>query len=561
MSSDNLDEATKTACNFGFTPVDAAANKPIKLGPKSNVVGGRRLAVGNFAKDKNPDIVVASDVTKIQLFVGKGDGTFSAVAEKNVAGAVTGRTRTALTVAATGDFDGDGYQDLILAITSVPKGENPDPKDIRVDYKVVNGTSDQKLALSGQVLPPVMEKVLSHTVGDLDGDGADDLVILTDKGQSFIFGQKNNRDVKPETIEYSNASKRVLAFVTPKTEDKPAALNILTNNGKVSTLTFGGDRKVTSVTTTLAGFDKKAPPVVSDLDENGSLEVAMLSNKLTISTLGAKGKPLTFDDVSGRTVGAADFDANGNHEIIYAVSDETKLYAACGYAPDATAIAAVELPIAYSPDMFLGSTDDLNGDGKPDLVTLPTAGGELKVYLGGTRNDPPPELTVFSASAEVAPDAGADTGTPDTGTETPDTGTAEDAGTVTADAGETPEDDAGPAPDAGPSSDAGPRPDAGGGGGGGGGGNTDPDQAGDDDDSEEPTERPVDEADGPTKKPKKPTTKPSTTGGVTITPRPQPQAVNDGCSATPASSHGVSTSAIGGVIAAMLLLGRRRRKS
>ncbi|MBX3234073.1 MAG: VCBS repeat-containing protein, partial [Labilithrix sp.] len=443
----HLDEETKAACNFGFDPVAQPLPDLVALGGgESPLLAPARLVFGRFDKDDKLDLVRVRDKNNLQFYKGQGDGTFKVGAEEKLGQRWDStRTRTSLAIVGIGNFDGDDYDDVLVAQTSVPKNDENGPEQI--EYRIVYGTKDGDPAFWNQkTIPAVTEKVLYHVIGDLDGDGKDDVVIVTATSQTALFGGAN-RNVQPVSIAYANAAERRFAFYSPKAGKKPAGLVLVTDD-KIATLTFDATpaHAATAVETPWTSFVKGATRLGGDLDRDGKSELAILSDTLTITSIDAtkqSSEPLTFATLSGRAKAALDLDKNGKGEIVFAAADDSKLYAACGYGPTAKAVAAVELPIPYSADTFIAGTPDLNGDGKPDLVTVPVGGGEAKVYLAGAPAAPAPALTFFESNlAEPPPppqeeDAGPD---PDATVEE------EDAGPARTDAGEPQEEDAGEPP-------------------------------------------------------------------------------------------------------------------
>ena len=138
------------------------------------------IAAGDFNGDGIPDLVVTClnggypDVGIVTVLLGKGDGTFTPMAESPVPGS------NPASVAVT-DFNGDGKADLVIANA----GSNT--------LSVLLGNGDGTFA--APLTPAAGTDPLFVAVGDFNGDGVPDLaaannstnsitVLLTERGQT-----------------------------------------------------------------------------------------------------------------------------------------------------------------------------------------------------------------------------------------------------------------------------------------------------------------------------------------------------------------------------------------
>ena len=588
----DLPKEAKDACSFKFTEVENPVGKQganpakLELGPVGAGTSGERLLWADYNHDGVQDFMVAAPIVngegRFRVYLGKkdADGKFAGFTKTRVKSLppISNRVYTAVSLLTAGDFDGDKMQDAVVLQTTTAKDGSDARDEIAVLYGNNEGDSAHSALTNAGKLPklePLTATSYYQMAGDLDGDGKDDLVYTTLKGETVAFGAaRGDVLVADKAIPLEHDFKRSLAFIQPKQGDGPGRNLLIASAPDAKT---GAPSTLKSVS-----FDAQHNATVTSLDaqfpEDGSRWLGTpLTDKSTgdIAILAADGLRIvpvtptqerstnTYAGMPGYLIGAADFNGDNNKEILYAAST-TALAAACGSGSNASSIVSTPLAIPFSDTLSLAGYVDLDGDGKADIVTLditpegaaadPAAAdavsprGTLRVFLSAGKEDAPSPLTEFTlASSTVTPDAGTDTGTTTNDTDAgADTGTTEvDAG---ADTGTTEVDSGVDAGDAGKKDP--PK--------------KDPPKAqptGDDDDDDGSSEGPPDGEGSGTKtdKPsKKPTTKPTSTGGATVTTIPKLQTADDGCSTAP-GSHGVSSSAFGGLFAAMMLLVRRRR--
>ncbi len=132
---------------FGF-PVDTSVSGPISA-----------LATANFNKDANLDVAaVVND--SLQVFFGKGDGTFSAGPTL-----LTGLLQA--TALVTGDLNGDGNPDVVVAVTASGSSEG--------SVYVFLGNGDG--TFQSPVITTAGCQVVSMTVAYFNGDGKQDVAL------------------------------------------------------------------------------------------------------------------------------------------------------------------------------------------------------------------------------------------------------------------------------------------------------------------------------------------------------------------------------------------------
>ena len=133
------------------TPVNAASTLMPSL-----------MAVGYFNADKNLDLVVGSEGSgSLAVLLGNGDGTFQAPISAGASGSITGIV--------TGDFNHDGFQDVAAVM--------PDGQELEVVLGNGDGTFQLAHSYSLLFGSQGSRANLSVATGDFNGDGYTDLVV------------------------------------------------------------------------------------------------------------------------------------------------------------------------------------------------------------------------------------------------------------------------------------------------------------------------------------------------------------------------------------------------
>jgi hypothetical protein len=155
--------------------------------PRVEYPAGDRIddaVVGDFTGDGNPDVVGLTSVNFspfLGLFRGNGDGTFQqAVLTPYSFGATIGNARSPKIL--SGDVNGDGKLDLILAATGEDFSLSPPPQVAVVEVRLGNGNGTFQPAAFRYTIPGSLTlrgfgKDLA-AADDFNGDGKQDLALV-----------------------------------------------------------------------------------------------------------------------------------------------------------------------------------------------------------------------------------------------------------------------------------------------------------------------------------------------------------------------------------------------
>jgi hypothetical protein len=153
-----------------------------------------QFSVGNFAfGDVNEDgkidflvnnLFLGTSTPEVAIFLGNGDGTFSA-------GATPGVATSSASGIAVGDVDGDGHLDIIrstgIGSTGVDEFDRGGGAGVQILYGHGDGTFDAPVILT------TPHPVQNLSVGDLNTDGIDDIILSDSYVMTIINGAANRQ--------------------------------------------------------------------------------------------------------------------------------------------------------------------------------------------------------------------------------------------------------------------------------------------------------------------------------------------------------------------------------
>ncbi len=369
------------------------------------------LHTADFNGDGIPDLVYAGDVVGMAVMLGKGDGTFAPSFSSSASQGWE---------IATGDFNGDGHQDVVTVFGYV-QGQ---PGVFTFFAGKGDGTFQAPLTTS------IPSGPVSLVAGDFNADGKLDVAVL------FSTGNSANADTV--TIYLGNGDGTfhqgasypagpVSSWILAGDLNNDGKLDLVVTNagsetqmGNVTTLLGKGDGTFVQATqvplaVSNAGDDGPNTMTLADFNLDGNLDLAVTLGTPQNSTTGfaillGKGNG-TFhapiiNPLAADSIAAADLNGDGIPDLMAIMQASGSASSGLDYLLG-NGDGSFQPPIGLSlypendntgPPLLMA---DLNGDGKPDLVSLASALG-FSSLLNLTAG-PPPFRIISAASFALGP--------------------------------------------------------------------------------------------------------------------------------------------------------------
>jgi hypothetical protein len=356
------------------------------------------FAAGDFNGDGLPDIVVGSGVdptsglypvsSSVALLSGDGQGAFA-----QLPGFPVGTANTRIGQLTVRDINNDGHPDLLIS-----RGE---PSTSRISVYLSDGGGG--FLPPTDIRPPQSFYADAFTLGDVDGDGIPDLVLLDNAGGHIsVFPGTAAGGFSPPVVSnlgrsFSlrgsgdfNGDKRLDLLISDDYFISSPGISVLLGN---SAFGFGSPIAV-------SGFVQPTALAVADFNHDGRADIVVANaGSKSVSVYlgdgtGRFGLPLTtaLDAYPNRVV-AGDFDGDENVDIVASTQFEFYNFAPgsglrllngngaggfsvshpFGVAPDAEWL-------ARNPGDLLAG--DFNGDGKLDVAAVLPTLGTVELLMG-----------------------------------------------------------------------------------------------------------------------------------------------------------------------------------
>jgi hypothetical protein len=159
--------------NLGAAIVSTAAAPP-----GADAMNSQPLSLVDITGDGLIDLVIVAGSSSVSCLPGNGDGTFGPVVTTDV-----GVSLNFATLVTTGDFTGDGIPDLLVREEIGPL------EDLRV-YVIPSlggGVVGPPVSRVSRLLGPTADALGWAASADLDGNGADDLLLSTGSVATMLF--------------------------------------------------------------------------------------------------------------------------------------------------------------------------------------------------------------------------------------------------------------------------------------------------------------------------------------------------------------------------------------
>ena len=289
--------------------------------------------------DGFPDIVEIGADQTVAVLLNKGDGTFKSPS----AYYVTGTTVTSPVALAVADLNGDGKPDIVVV--------NNTGNSVAVLLGKGNGTftaqtADEAANSTGTAAPTydVGAGAFYVAIADLNHDGIPDLVVanFTDDTVSILLG-KGDGTFKDQSVVDVGLGPDFISIAD------------INNDGK--------------------------PDLLVANSTEGTMEVLLGNGNGTFVDKGAIRASAPTSQSSLMTMVVADFNKDGNQDVVITNSDSSsQLVTYMGGNGDGTFRAARGIPTGLQT-LYL-ETSDVNGDGNPDLIAGSFSNGTLRVLFG-----------------------------------------------------------------------------------------------------------------------------------------------------------------------------------
>jgi hypothetical protein len=349
----------------------------------SPVAGISSIALADVNGDGLLDAVTTTGAS-LEISLGDGKGQFGINTTISTPGTVYGPDATVVA-----DFNGDGKLDLAIAETNFPNGQ--------VSVVLGNGRG----GFGSPIISPLLSAGINNEdqmlVGDFNGDGKPDLIIMNDyeRGFQVLLGNGDGTFQTPVNTILGNAGFAIgdlngdgkTDVVVYTTVNGQGAVTIYLSNGDG---TFTAGAQYTGVSGELYIADVNGDRK-QDLVFVGDPVSVMLGNGNGTFQKAITGPVLT----SSAGAAIADFDGDGVPDIVTGTDDGVAFLKGKGNG-------TFRSPVYSNPTLQFCCAmlaEDVNGDGKLDLVN--NEYGDIYAMLGNGNGTFQPPL-IYTANGQVS---------------------------------------------------------------------------------------------------------------------------------------------------------------
>ena len=367
------------------------------------------VVAGDFNGDGKQDLAVAvgsapGSAGRLSVFLGNGDGTLTRVSSSPALGLSPDQL-------AVGDFNGDGKLDLAVA-------------DQHGSVTILLGNGDGTFAPAPGSPAGVGSSPYALAVGDFNGDGRLDLAVanVSDNTVTVLLGNGDGTfspaPGSPLAVGVSPLSLAAGDFNGDGKLDLAVAnfgdrtVSILLGNGDGTFAAAPG-----SPITTQSGQGGPGFMASGDFNGDGKLDLALGLSTGTVSILTGKGDG-TFTAVNGccgalneetrmEAMVAGDFNGTGKLDLVVALDTGNADYITTWLSNGDGTFTASNFSIAVSGSPASLAVADFNGDGKLDLATIANIYDSVSVLLRSAPAGSGPDFAIVPVgNASVTVQAG-----------------------------------------------------------------------------------------------------------------------------------------------------------
>jgi hypothetical protein len=317
------------------------------------------IAFGDFNGDGYPDVVLYDQNFALEVFPGNPTGSFGASIKTPLS--------VGIQALAVGEFDGDGNLDVVAA-------------DFSGHIQLFSGDG------AGSFRPPVTIFSGGGTLaaGDFNGDGLQDIAYLdSSSNMVFLFGTGTGSfNPGPILPTGPGAGAPVVADLNG---DGIADIVVANASGASVSIVFGSSGVFAPASDYFVGGSPNSV-AVADFNGDGALDLAVSTGPFSpaqvVLLMGSGGGIFTaggsFNTNGASGIVAGDFTADGRPDLMVSGSSSVQLYV--GNGAGGFALTAGGFGVVTTPRIL---TADFNRDGTADLLVVTPGQQNFAVFLSG----------------------------------------------------------------------------------------------------------------------------------------------------------------------------------